>query len=435
MLSVGAKIRPASSDAKGDEVRKPGVKERRFGLWLAAAMTVAPAAQITAQPLSWTSPGSDGTLSVRSIITADADCPVAEADGVALPMRPRAAAEAGFPVLVCEARVPFTTKKLAVAGSPTPVLPEEVRRIVVIGDTGCRLEGHAIQDCNDPQAWPFSALALRAASHKPDLVVHVGDYYYREAPCPAERAGCAGSPNGDIWATWQADFFAPAAPLLSAAPWVMVRGNHELCSRGGRGWRHLLDPHLASADCAARSDPYGLHLGGLDLLLLDSADADDFSAPTEKVSAYAAQLEGLLKTAPPHAWLLTHRPIWAMAQGKLAGQTLNATLQAAIRGHVPPGLDLVLSGHLHDFTSYEFGPERPAQLIVGDSGDTMLPLGKTPLIGAEIDGIKVRKAFALERFGFFVLERTQAEWTGTLYDSNDAVLARCQLSGRALECR
>jgi hypothetical protein len=65
----------------------------------------------------------------------------------------------------------------------------------------------------------------------------------------------------------------------------------------------------------------------------------------------------------------------------------------------------------------------------------LLPLGKTPLIGTEIDGIKVRNAFALERFGFFVLERAEAGWTGTLYDSNDAVLARCQLSGRALECR
>ena len=169
--------------------------------------------------------------------------------------------------------------------------------------------------------------------------------------------------------------------------------------------------------------------------MLDSADADDFSAPAEKVAAYAAQLKSLLKTASSHAWLLTHRPVWASAQGKLVGQSVNATLQTAIRRQVPPALDLVLSGHLHDFTSYEFGPERPAQLIVGDSGDTMLPLGETPLVGTEIDGIKVRKAFTLERFGFFVLERTAAGWDGTLYDTNDAVLTRCTLSGRALECQ
>jgi hypothetical protein len=350
-------------------------------------------------------------------------------------MRPRAAADAGFPVVVCEARAPVKTMELTVAGSPTPVLPKEVRRIVVIGDTGCRLEGGAVQDCNDPQAWPFAAIARRAARHKPDLVIHVGDYYYRETPCPAERTGCGGSPYGDSWTTWLADFFTPAAPLLSAAPWVTVRGNHELCSRGGQLWRRLLDPHFALSDCKALSDPYGLHLGGLNLLVLDSANADDFSAPAEKVSAYATQLASLLKTASSHAWLLTHRPVWALAQGKLVGQSINATLQAAIRGQVPAALDLVLSGHLHDFTSYEFGPERPAQLIVGDSGDTLLPLAKAPLIGAQIDGIKVRKAFALERFGFFVLERTAVGWDGTLYDANDAVLARCKLSGRALECQ
>jgi hypothetical protein len=398
-------------------------------------MAAAAAVRSAAEPLRWSSLGSDGTLSVRSVVTGGAACPKMIADGVELPMRPRAVAAAGFPVVVCEARAPAMTTRLAVAGLPTPVLPKEVRRIVVIGDTGCRLEGRAVQDCDDPHAWPFAAIALRAAGHKPDLVIHVGDYYYRETPCPAGRAGCVGSPYGDSWTTWQADFLTPALPLLSAAPWIMVRGNHELCRRGGQGWRRLLDPHPASAGCADLTGTYELHFGGLNLVVLDSAAADDFSAPAEEVAAYGAQLADLPRTASTHLWLLTHRPVWALAQGELAGQTLNATLQAAIRGRVPPGLDLVLSGHLHDFTSYEFGPERPAQLIVGDSGDTMLPLRKAPLGGAEIDGIKTRKGFALERFGFLVLERTAAGWDGTLYDAGDAVLARCKLSGRALECQ
>ena len=28
----------------------------------------------------------------------------------------------------------------------------------------------------------------------------------------------------------------PAAELLATAPWVVARGNHELCSRAGLGW-------------------------------------------------------------------------------------------------------------------------------------------------------------------------------------------------------
>ena len=113
---------------------------------------------------------------------------------------------------------------------------------------------------------------------------------------------------------------------------------------------------------------------------------------------------------------------------------MNATEQAAIRGQVPPGLDLVVSGHLHDFASYEFGSDRPAQLLVGDSGDTMLELGKGPLTGAEIDGMRVASGFALKRFGYFLSEKTADGWDGTLHASDDAILAHCQLRGRSLEC-
>ena len=400
-----------------------------------AAIAVSAEAPGADPPRPWTELGSDGTLSVRIVLPAGAACPKATVDGSDLPMLPRASPGLAFPITLCEVRAPAAASKITVADSPAPTLPAEVKRIVVIGDTGCRLEGRAVQDCNDPEAWPFATIARRAAAHKPDLVIHVGDYYYRETACPTDRNGCTGSPHGDGWATWQADFFDPAAPLLAAAPWVLVRGNHELCSRGGEGWVRLLDPHPGPLECAERSEPYRLHLGGLDLLLFDGAGADDFKVLPENAAAYAAQLAALLAAAPPHAWLVTHRPVWALAQGNLSGVAVNATEEAAIRGQVPPGLDLVLSGHLHDFLSYEFGPERPAQLVVGDSGDTMLELGKEQPVGAEIDGAKVRKAFALERFGFFVLDRTAAGWDGTLYDTNDTVLARCQVSGRDLECR
>ncbi|MFX8848454.1 hypothetical protein ABTM68_19140, partial [Acinetobacter baumannii] len=65
--------------------------------------------------------------------------------------------------------------------------------------------------------------------------------------------------------------FAPAKPLLEAAPWIVARGNHETCSRGGQGWWRLLDPRpLESArDCNdpandAKGDyspPYAVSLG------------------------------------------------------------------------------------------------------------------------------------------------------------------------------
>jgi hypothetical protein len=56
------------------------------------------------------------------------------------------------------------------------------------------------------------------------------------------------SPWGYGWDTWKADFFDPAQALLKAAPWVMVRGNHETCTRAGQGWWRFLDPVLCKAD-------------------------------------------------------------------------------------------------------------------------------------------------------------------------------------------
>src|SRR2546430_8857010 len=149
--------------------------------------------------------------------------------------------------------------------------------------------------------------------------------------------------------------------------------------------------------------------------MFDGADAEDFLAPPDKVAIYADQLARLLATPPPHAWLVTHKPVWAMAQAELSGMTTNLTEQAAIAGRVPATLDLVLAGHLHDFISYEFGPERPAQLIVGTGGDTLLAPGRDPIVGAEIHGMTVRQGYPTARFGYLIIDRDAARWAGTLY--------------------
>ena len=130
--------------------------------------------------------------------------------------------------------------------------------------------------------------------------------------------------------------------------------------------------------------------------MFDGADADDDNGRPAKVALYRDQLQSLLADVPAHSWLLTHRPVWALAQGDDAsrGSTLNATEQAAIRDLVPPGLDMVLSGHVHDFASYDFGAARPAQLIVGEGGDINDAIAQPLNAGIAIDGVKLRRAFA-----------------------------------------
>lgn len=406
--------------------------------WLMALLLLAgPAARAADLPGPWVELASDGGLEVRSIIAPDMACPKVVADGTELTSKTRGEPDDDYPVQVCVARAAASTRGIAVDGLPVPILPSDVKRIVVVGDTGCRLKGSFMQDCNDPVKWPFAVVARLAAARRPDLIVHVGDYHYRESPCPAGQPGCSGSPHGDNWAVWQKDFFDPAAPLLAAAPWVLVRGNHELCSRGGHGWFRLLDPHPEADKCTETTPPYALHIGALNLLLFDGADADDPTADASKVTLYREQLRTLLANVPPHTWLLTHRPVWALAQGPgvTPGATLNATEQAAIRDLVPVELDMVLSGHIHDFTSYAFGPSRPAQLVVGEGGDANDAITQPLNPGIDIDGEKIRRALAIPDYGYVVLHRVSQGWSGTVYALTDQVLARCRLHGREVACR
>jgi hypothetical protein len=82
----------------------------------------------------------------------------------------------------------------------------------------------------------FPRFAGQAARTRPDLMIHLGDYLYRESPCQPGDNRCTGTPWGDNWATWNADFFEPAAPLLHHTVWLMARGNHDECGRAGNGF-------------------------------------------------------------------------------------------------------------------------------------------------------------------------------------------------------
>ncbi|MFI4973316.1 MAG: metallophosphoesterase [Caulobacterales bacterium] len=376
------------------------------------------------------------------VATAAAQCPAATVDGVSLPMLLRAPAGGDFPVTVCQLTLPASAKSASIEGRALPLPKARPSRLLIFGDTGCRLKGMAVQNCNDPRAWPFALVARRALAHHPDLVIHVGDYWYRETACPPGRSGCAGSPWGDNWTTWDAEFFAPAAPLLAAAPFVVVRGNHEDCQRGGPGWFRLLDAAQQPLTCPAASAPYAVDLGGLNLYVLDSADTQDASAPPAAVAAFGAELDGLKEQlAHQPGWIVTHRPIWGLAPlvrlGPLGPMEapLNATEQAAVRGRDLSAVQMVVSGHVHDFSTFSFGKDRPAQLVAGTGGDTKEtdPAHAMAQRIVGLDGMSA-SSFAFSRWGFLILDRAGSDWDGAFYDLDDKVLARCRLHGRSLTC-
>jgi hypothetical protein len=408
---------------------------------LAALWALCPFATLAAPAPAWVQLGPRGA-EIRTV-AEDGRCPSVEIDGVTRAAQTRAGPDAAFPVAICQLAVPPGAARARIGDRILPLPHRSPRRILIFGDTGCRVKGMTIQDCNNPRLWPFAAIAAEAAAQHPDLVIHVGDYYYRESPCPPGHAECAGSPYGDAWATWRTEFFDPAAPLLAQAPFVFVRGNHESCARGGAGWFRLLDVAAAPPACPAPSAPFRVTLGDLNLYVLDSADADDAKASSADVAAMSAQLDAFgADLARRPGWILTHRPIWGLTPIARLGTLgplelpINATEQAAVRGRDLSAVRMVVSGHIHHFASYAFGPARPAQLIAGTGGDIGADADSPALrTGApKLDGVRPRR-LTFDRFGYFLLDRAGADWVGAFRDLNDRVVATCRLHERDLTCR
>ncbi|MBV8602624.1 MAG: metallophosphoesterase [Candidatus Eremiobacteraeota bacterium] len=402
----------------------------RFMLCVAALLAANPArAASSAQPLAvWTELTRDGALQAR-IVTRDR-CPQIElGDGKRIASLERAAPGRGFDVRTCEAQLPRGTSRAEVLGHALPVPPRTLRRVAVLGDSGCRILLILFQGCNDPAAWPFPSIAQRIAASRPDLVVHVGDYYYRETPCLIPE--CAGSPYGDSWTTWLADFFAPAAPLLATAPLVAVRGNHEICRRGGPGWDRFLSVYPYGR-CVDHEPGYATGAGGLRFFVVDSANARDDRPDPAVARAFDADFSALRALPPARTWLLVHRPMWEVA-GTIAGgvTNLNATLDASEGEARTLPVELVLSGHVHLFEALQFADGRPPQVGVGNGG-AVLTRAPFRVAGEAIDGTTVSAGIVRHDFGYaiFDLEKRTLE----VYDRLGSRLEACRWGPGELSC-
>ncbi|MGF6528612.1 metallophosphoesterase [Variovorax sp. PvP013] len=427
---------------------------------------------------AWVEVGAGGQAIVRAVTSADA-CPAISIDGVVAPMTLRAAAGTAaqrttasdaadskpseFPVATCESRPASGALAVSVAGRALPLPKAQPRRIAVLADTGCRMKkaDNAFQACNDATAWPFATIAATIASMQPDLVVHIGDYHYRENACPKDIAGCRDSPWGYGWDTWEADLFKPAAPLLAAAPWVMARGNHEECARGGQGWMRFLDTRAygatlscdspANDNAANFSDPYAVPLGDdTQIVIFDSAKAGTaaFGASDFKFPIYQAQFRqvaALVADAAKTSLFANHHPILAFAP--IAGGAPapgNQGLQAVMRtlnpvAYYPEGVKIALHGHVHDFQAINFASAHPATFVTGNGGDNVdvnlpdpFPAGLAPAPGTVLDRITHTNTF-----GFMMMARgaeAGSTWRYEAYTKDGKLLATCVPTGAKIAC-
>jgi Calcineurin-like phosphoesterase len=417
--------------------------------WTLALSFIFVAARAESDRTAWLQFTSSDSFDVRAITRGD--CPVVSFNGAPpVAMRVRASSDANFPS-VCSLAVPPSTKsvRLDFSGGARLDLPPPVaepQRILVLGDTGCRIKGSVAQACSDPVAWPFAGLAGAAANLKPDLVIHLGDYLYRESPCPLGNTGCSGSPFGDNWPSWNADFFSPARPLLRSAPWLFIRGNHEDCARSGGGFLRLLgsfdfDPEIP---CQVHLAPFAVNAGAQSIMVMDNASASDTSVDEASVALYRADfaaLEAMARAQPGQKmWLAAHRPIWAAISGPL-GIPIggNATLIAA-SGDLSAfrNLTLMLSGHIHTFEAINYRAKLPPQIVAGHGGD-YLDVTPADLRGAIFQGnarVRVKDGLSIGGFGFLMLSKDVGgtSWSIQLYDSSGTPERECRFADGRVTC-
>ena len=151
------------------------------------------------------------------------------------------------------------------------------------------------------------------------------------------------------------------------------------------------------------------------------------------------------KTGVVNTIFTNHHPILAFAPvagstpapGNLALQSAMSSLNA--QAYYPPGVNVALHGHVHDFQAINFASGHPATLVTGNGGDSLdvalpdpLPAGLTPAVGATIDRITHSASF-----GFMVMDRNPAPatgWTFKAYSAAGKLMATCVQSGKALSC-
>lgn len=399
---------------------------RRHLVWAAAAAlcisVAAPGA--SAQAIAAPAPPADSVIAAytlaapvgatpsglvaRAVVPNGIDCPVlvtTHARGAEKRTRmrerkaPLTTGNAFAALRSCSANIPAGASRAVVGSRTIPAsLPKQARSIAVFGDTGCRLKGTTVQDCNDPAAWPLARVAQSISREEPDLIVFTGDFFYREAACPndlssecgASPAPIPGLPFKDSALAWQADVFTPMAPVLASAPIVVTRGNHESCYRGGNGYFIYFDPREGTeGTCAPVVQPDGSlalpPLGvtpsfavdvvvsstrSLRLVVVDSADGQDCAVssilPQQRAAYVAAQR---LAAKKKESWLIVHRPVAAWQMNTDCGPNggwISADQQVGSYGLLGD-YSVMVSSHIHTVETMNI-PGIPPQIVLGNGG-------------------------------------------------------------------
>lgn len=345
----------------------------------------------SSEPVAWTQfgLGEQAGLIARALVDRAEACPTVDWDGKVEAMTLRDPLRVEPFGKLCESRRSLAeTLEVKIRRGRTVLLDQRVtrrpERIAVVGDTGCRLTYDYDQECADRSKWPFVTIAASMADKQPDLILHLGDYYYREVPCLGTSTKCEAGPYGDREPSWRAEFFEPARPLIAKAPWVFARGNHEDCQLGGYGWAYYFGD--APEACATAHPTAFIRLNGLTVVNFDTAATGNRLAARDLDRNWDS-VSGALRSLPPASagepiLLMTHEPGYFFCtgeQGRLeACKESKVGAIAGVRSMASVAREsgwrtIMLSGHIHAFRMLDVSPptlggRSVTQVVVGTGG-------------------------------------------------------------------
>ena len=441
---------------------------------------------------------SPSQLIVRTVQPAGDACPSLTAtisgSEVNLPLSERPApsntGSSFSSVIVCELAVPSNAESsgtVTFTGGATTTVPTAVQTVsslAVIGDTGCRLVDNIQQECDSDKQWPLRIFAKQIAQARPQAVVHLGDYLYNEWPCEDAKV-CGdvprvteGKPYLDSDVSFEYSFLAPFSAVFPVSPILPLRGSQESCNVDGISYFYFLDPHLGtSQSCDPQGNkapvtmmqPYAVDLTTDQATTLRLVAVDSTYANDQFVDSWATKMRPKFKKAevlaqavpePGSAWLLSHRPVFAVRSTVQCGDLrcepfsrdpnvsmwISADTAAASYGTLKP-YSAIVSAHVH-VTQATQVPGAPAQIVLGAGGTSLSPKSgyEKPKFGVLATGQgqamhptfrpypTVKQWTTKVAFSYAMAEPRENGWALQAKGVRDKNIARCNLVGRTIKC-
>ena len=375
------------------------------------------------------------------VITFQKKCPVIYIDNKAYPMQTHVLPmDKEHPNHICIKLLPKVAHSIHVDGISLPALPIHLQRFVVIGDTGCSLQGgDGLQQCSNIDAWPFKRIIKVAKSYKPQLVVHLGDIIYSKTKCPNPKI-CGGYPYGLGWPVWKTYYYDPIKPILNKVIWLNLRGNHDNCAAIGMNWFRYFDLDPYPDHCLNHTPIYDIKWPSKNWVIIDNSLGQSPPLASE-VIYYKKILTNKYKELKQPNWIFSHFPFYSFLATKntrraILEETASSFKAAVKKTPFNPSTQLVISGHDHSFQHITLDNKNsPTQFIAGNGGVFLMPYpGIINIKNQEIYAGKISNGAYMYHFGFLLFEKHKNIWHMSAIDSYNHVMYSCDIRGKKVKC-